>query len=109
MNKKFLSSTITHKEKLINSIEPNFKFSKKPINRFNINEMNIKKNTLNKIDQLNELKKLINSIHNCNLKNNAKNLILGEGNIDSSIMIVGESPGEQEEKLGKTFHGESGD
>ena len=47
------------------------------------------------------LKNLINSIQNCNLKKNSKNLILGDGNINSPIMIIGEAPGvEEEENLG---------
>ena len=65
---------MTYKEKLINSIEANFVFNKKPINRFNITNKNIVKNNSSKNEQINELKKLINSIQNCNLKNNSKNL-----------------------------------
>ena len=99
---------MTYKEELINLIEPNFVFTKKPINRFKINKTNIEKKNLNKIEQINQLKKLINSIQNCNLKDNSRNLILGDGNIDSSIMIVGEAPGAEEEKTGKTFQGEVG-
>ena len=76
---------MTYKEELINSIEPEFVFSKKPINRFKINQQNIKKVSLNKIEKINELKRLINSIHNCSLKNNSKNLVFGEGSLDSSI------------------------
>ena len=94
---------MTYKEELINSIEANFVFSKKPINRFKISETNIDKN-----EQINQLKKLINSIQNCNLKENSKNLILGDGNINSPIMIVSEAPGLEEEKSGKTFQGEVG-
>ena len=48
---------MTYKEELINSIEADFVFSKKPINRFKISETNIDKN-----EQINQLKKLINSI-----------------------------------------------
>ncbi len=99
---------MSYREELINSIEPNFIFDKKPLNRFKFNEKNNENKNLNKIEQINELKKQINSIHNCNLKNNSKNLILGDGNIDSPIMIVGEAPGEDEEKTGRTFQGESG-
>ena len=99
---------MTYKEKLINSIEANFVFNKKPINRFNITNKNIIKNNSSKNEQINELKKQINSIQNCNLKNNSKNLILGDGNINSPIMIIGEAPGAEEEKTYKTFQGESG-
>jgi uracil-DNA glycosylase len=108
MNKKFSTQSMAYKEELINSIEPDFIFSKKPINRFKIDETNIKKNDLNKIEEITNLKKLINSIQNCNLKDNSKKLILGDGNIDGPIMIIGEAPGREEEKNNKTFQGESG-
>ena len=108
MSRKSPNQTMSYKEELINSIEQNFFFSKKPINRFKINKTIIKKNNLNKIEQINELKKLINSIQNCNLKENSKNLIWGDGNLDGSIMIVGEAPGPEEEKNNKTFQGEPG-
>ena len=108
MSRKSFNQTMSYKEELINSIEQNFIFSKKPLNRFKIVETNNKKNNLNKIDQINELKKLINSIQNCNLKDNSKNLILGDGNIDGTIMIVGEAPGPEEEENNKTFQGEAG-
>ena len=99
---------MSYNEKLIDLIEPDFIFSKKPINRFKITQKNTKKDNLNKIEQINELKKLINSIQNCNLKDNSKKLILGDGNLDSPIMIVGEAPGLLEEKNNKTFQGEVG-
>jgi len=102
------SQSMSYKNELINSIEPNFIFSKKPINRFRSNQTHIKQNNLDKINQINELKKLINSIQKCNLKNNSKNLILGDGNCDSPIMIIGEAPGKEEEKTNKTFQGEHG-
>jgi uracil-DNA glycosylase family 4 len=108
MSKKSSDHSMSYKEELINLIEPNFTFSKKPINRFKINETNIKINNLNKIEQIKELKKLINSIQNCNLKDNSKNLILGDGNPDGSIMIIGEAPGLEEEENNKTFQGEAG-
>ena len=99
---------MTYKEKLINSIEADFVFSKNPINRFKINNSNIIKNDLNKNEQINQLKKQINSIQNCNLKEKSKNFIFGDGNINSPIMIVGEAPSLEEEKNGKTFQGDVG-
>ena len=62
----------------------------------------------NKIDQLSDLKKQINSIKNCNLKDSSKNLIMGEGNINSSIMLIGEAPGILEDNSGKPFEGDVG-
>ena len=99
---------MSYKEELINSIEANFVFDKKPINRIENNGTNIDKNIRSKSEELNKLKKLINSIQNCNLKKYSKNLILGDGNINSPIMIIGEAPGPEDEKNGKTFQGEVG-
>ena len=108
MNKKLSDQSMSYKEELINSIETNFIFSKKPLNRFKFEEKKSDSRNLNKFDQINDLKKQINSIQNCNLKNNSKNLILGDGNIDSPIMIIGEAPGPEEIKTNKTFQGEAG-
>ena len=108
MTKKILDQNMSYKEELLNSIEPNFIFSKKPINRFKSQRAEKDNKNLEKSTLITELKKLINSIQNCNLKNNSQNLILGDGNINSPIMIIGEAPGSEEEKTGKTFQGESG-
>lgn len=107
MGKKSRQS-MSYKNELINSIEPNFVFSREPLNRFKLEKIENKNENFNKSSQISDLKKLIDSIQNCNLKDNSKNLILGDGNINSPIMIVGEAPGDEEEKTGKTFQGESG-
>ena len=36
MTKKFSDQNMSYREELLNSIEPNFIFNKKPINRFKI-------------------------------------------------------------------------
>ena len=99
---------MTYKEKIIDLIEPDFIFSKKPINRFKANEKKNDEDNLNKNLKLKQLRNQINSIQNCNLKKNSKCIILGDGNILSPIMIVGEAPGLKEEENEKTFQGESG-
>ena len=96
-------------EQLIDTIEPNFVFKNKPINRFNIIENSNDNDQTNKAELLEKLKKQINSIENCNLKDNSQNLILGDGNINSSIMLIGEAPGAEEDKTSKTFKGEVGE
>lgn len=108
MSKKSFSITDTYREELINSIEPNFEFEQKPLKRFKFGKVNNASNNLDKIKQINELKKLINSIQNCNLKRNSKNLILGDGNIDSPIMIIGEAPTIEDENANKSFQGDAG-
>ena len=108
MTKKTLDQNMSYNEELLSSIEPNFIFSKKPINRFKVQKIESNSKILDKRQEIIELKKLINSIQNCNLKNNSQNLILGNDNLNSPIMIIGEAPGLEEEKTGKTFQGESG-
>ncbi len=108
MTKKSLDQNMSYKQELLKSVEPNFNFSKKPLNRFKIQKIKSDDKNLDKIAQIIELKKLINSIQNCSLRNNSRNLILGDGNINSSIMIIGEAPNLEEESTGKTFQGDSG-
>ena len=108
MTKKLSDQNMSYREELVNSIERNYIFSKKPINRFKIKKTENDNRNFDKNSRIIELKKLIDSIQNCNLKKNAKKLILGDGDINSPIMIIGEAPGLQEEKVGKTFQGESG-
>jgi len=62
----------------------------------------------NKLNQLEELRKRINSIKNCDLKKNATNLVFSDGNPFAKIMIVGEGPGANEDKEGKPFVGRAG-
>ena len=107
--KKLINQNDKLNEELINTIEANFVFDKKPINRFSAvkKENDIIKR--NKKDLLENLKKQLNSIENCKLKSNSKNIVLGEGNIDSPIMLIGEAPGEIEDKVGSPFKGEIGE
>ena len=109
MTKKVINQKSKFDEEFIDMMEPNFIFEDKPINRFNLVENNINNSETNKLEQLQELKKQINSIENCNLKDNSENLVLGDGNINSSIMLIGETPGIEEDKSGTTFKGEIGD
>ena len=51
----------------------------------------------------------INSIEDCNLKNNSNKIVLGDGNINSPIMLIGEAPGLAEDSTGLTFADEVGD
>ena len=103
MTKKVLNQNTKYEQELINSFEPNFSFSDQAINR-----LNISKNNDNKIKKLSNLKNQINSIENCNLKKNSKNLILGDGDINSPIMLIGEAPGNEEDETGSAYQGEVG-
>ena len=109
MTKKVINQKGKFDDELINTIEPNFVFKNKPINRFNFTDNDEDEKQNNKAKLINNLKKQINSIENCNLKNNSQNLVLGDGNINSSIMLIGEAPGIEEDKSGMPFKGEIGE
>ena len=112
MSKKTINQNTNYDLELLNSIDSNFTFEENPINRFQNTLNNLKNdNVFDKTDRskaLNELKLQINSISDCNLKNNSKKIVLGDGNINSPIMLVGEAPGIEEDNTGKTFLGEVG-
>ncbi len=104
MTKKTFNQNAKYAQKFIDTVEPDFVFGNNPINRFKIS----KSDNNNKKDQLLELKKQLNSIENCNFKDNSNNLILGDGDLNSPIMLVGEAPGTLEDKNGLTFQGDVG-
>ena len=109
MTKKGINQNTKLKNELINTIESKFIFADKPINRFNFIESDNIINDPNKKNLLENLKNQLNSIENCKLKENSNNIILGEGNINSPIMLIGEAPGIEEEKSGRPFRGEVGE
>ncbi len=88
---------------LINSYKIDYVFSDKPINRFKI-----KPKIENKSIELNALKEEIKNINNCELKDNANELVFSDGSNLSKIMIVGEGPGQKEDEIGKPFVGDAG-
>jgi DNA polymerase len=45
----------------------------------------------------------------CNLHEGADNFVMGEGTADASLMVVGGSPGDQEDAHGAPFVGEAGE
>ena len=99
-------------QKLINLIEhynlinANFLLSNEPMKRTSHTPVLASDET--KLEKLNKLKKKMQFIRNCDLKKNATNLVFGDGNINSKIMIVGEGPGAQEDAEGKPFVGRAG-
>jgi uracil-DNA glycosylase family 4 len=112
MSKKAINQNTNYNSKLLSSIGFNFIFDENPINRLKNIANNLKsEDKFNKIDkekELAELKIQINSIEDCSLKNNSKKIVLGDGNINSSIMLIGEAPGLEEDKVGLTFIGDVG-
>ncbi len=87
----------------LNSNEIEYIFSDKPINRLKTKPQLEDKNKL-----LFELKSEIENIDNCELKNNATQLVFADGNSKSKIMLIGEGPGQKEDEQGKPFVGDAG-
>ena len=87
----------------LNSNEIEYIFSDKPINR-----LKTKPQLEDKKKLLLELKNEIENIDNCELKNNATQLVFADGNCESKIMIIGEGPGQKEDEQGKPFVGDAG-
>ena len=102
-NKNFFSPIKLIKYyKLINH---NLIYNNKAINRYKKDNFEI---SADKTDNLKKLKKSINEIKNCSLKNNATNMVFSDGNPKSKIMIIGEAPGANEDEEGLPFVGRAG-
>ena len=104
MIKKTNSSSI----KLIkyyNLINHNLIYNNKAINRYKKDNLEI---SADKTVSLERLRKSINEIKNCSLKNNATNMVFSDGNPKSKIMLLGEAPGFNEDQESLPFVGRAG-
>jgi len=108
MIKKTLNQNAKYAQELLKAADPDFIFSDKPINRLKVVQNNNSSKNKNKNELLLILKNQINSIQNCNLKKNSKNVIMGDGDLNSPIMLIGEAPGVVEDESNSTFQGEIG-
>ena len=94
--------------KLINYyklINHNLIYNNLAINRYKKSSFEI---SADKAENLEKLKKSINNIKNCSLKNNATNMVFSDGNPKSNIMLIGEAPGANEDTEGLPFVGRAG-
>ena len=94
--------------KLINYyklINHNLIYNNLAINRYKKSSFEI---SADKAKNLEKLKKSINNIKNCSLKNNATNMVFSDGNPKSNIMLIGEAPGANEDAEGLPFVGRAG-
>ena len=86
-------------------INHNLIYNNKAINRYKKDGYEL---SADKTDNLEKLKKSIQSIKNCSLKDSATNMVFSDGNPKSKIMIVGEAPGANEDDEGLPFVGRAG-
>ena len=90
-------------EDVIDLFEIDYAYENKPIKR-TFDEPNLE----NRQSLLENLKKKILDVSDCELKKNSSQIVLSDGNPASPIMIVGEGPGQKEDEMGKPFVGEAG-
>lgn len=57
---------------------------------------------------LEELRRMVEKFEGCALKFNAKSTVFGAGSPTAEVMIVGEAPGADEDRIGMPFVGRSG-
>ena len=102
---KKVNITLTKLIKYYNLVNYKLILSQKSIKRYK--EKNPDKQKYRDIE-LEKLRKKIDEIKHCNLKNNATNLVFSDGNPNAKIMIIGEGPGANEDKEGIPFVGRAG-
>ena len=61
-----------------------------------------------KAQNLDELKTMVENFKGCTLKFSANSTVFGFGNYNADVMIIGEAPGADEDRIGKPFVGRSG-
>ncbi len=88
-----------------NLINHNLIYNNKAINRYKKDKFELAEN---KAKSLEQLKKTIENLKNCDLKNHANNIVFGDGNPKSRIMLIGEAPGANEDQEGLPFVGRAG-
>ena len=88
-------------------INHNLIYENEAINRYKINSNLAIQGSKGK--ELQELKRLITGIKNCELKKNSTNIVFSDGNPNAKIMIIGEGPGANEDLEGVPFIGKTGD
>ena len=103
MFKKDINQNDILSSELLNISDYNYKFSKNPINR--IKTKPVLENSLTKLEIL---KKKIESIDNCNLKKNSSKIVFSDGDIASPLMVIGDGPEKEDDKIGKPFMSEAG-
>jgi uracil-DNA glycosylase family 4 len=108
MIKKTINQNDKYDQELLKTFNQNYIFDNSPIKRIKDKVQNATNQPNNKVEYLDRLKNEIISIENCNLKKNARQIIFGDGNVDSPLMMIGGVPGEKEDLDGKTYSGEDG-
>ena len=60
------------------------------------------------MESLQEISELVRTCEDCSLHQNRSNAVPGEGSSTAEIMLIGEGPGQQEDRQGRPFVGQAG-
>lgn len=60
------------------------------------------------VQSLDGLRETIAGFELCDLKRGARNLVFADGDPSARVMVIGEAPGQEEDRIGKPFVGSSG-
>lgn len=63
---------------------------------------------LDNCNNIQQLKQLCLQCRRCELRENVRGVVFGEGDPDAKLMFVGEAPGADEDRLGRPFVGAAG-
>ncbi|OPX88024.1 MAG: Uracil DNA glycosylase superfamily protein [Pelotomaculum sp. PtaB.Bin104] len=63
---------------------------------------------LSKVDSLAELQNMASACSRCSLRKGCSGVVFGEGNPEARLMLIGEGPGADEDRLGRPFVGRAG-
>lgn len=77
-------------------------------NEIGIKEFDIRTSVKKKEDLLKELEIEIDDCKKCQLHNGRQNIVISDGSPYASLMLIGEGPGEEEDKQGLPFVGRAG-
>jgi DNA polymerase len=65
-------------------------------------------NTAINCNTVNKLELAVKNFNNCSLKSTSKNVVFADGNNKADLMVIGEAPGAEEDKIGLPFVGLAG-
>jgi len=63
---------------------------------------------LSKVDSLADLQNMAGNCARCGLRSGCSRVVFGEGNPKARLMLIGEGPGADEDRLGRPFVGKAG-
>ncbi|MBD3171329.1 uracil-DNA glycosylase [Candidatus Bathyarchaeota archaeon] len=67
-----------------------------------------KSDSLEKKKKMDEIKKETQTCRECSLGGKRENIVVGSGNLDARIVLIGEAPGRKEDTTGLPFVGQAG-